>query len=54
MLKNDVVSTRTEDCEGTYQHSDNLEVIGYLDLDFARYADARKFTLGYIFLLTFL
>ena len=32
-------------------HYDNLEEIGYSNLDFARSVDTRKFTLGYIFLL---
>ena len=34
-----------------YKHSDNLEVVGYTDSDFAECADTRKSTLGYIFLL---
>ena len=35
----------------TYRKFDHLEVIGYLDSDFARYKDTRKFTFGYTFLL---
>ena len=34
-----------------YRETDNLEVIGYLDSDFARYVDSCKSTLGYIFMM---
>ena len=35
----------------TYKRSDNLEVIGYLDADFAGCVDTKKSTSGYIFTL---
>ena len=35
----------------TYKHVDNLEVVGYLDSDFARCQDSRKSTSGYVFML---
>jgi hypothetical protein len=35
----------------TYKKTDNLEVIGYLDSDFAGCADSQKSTSGYIFTL---
>ena len=35
----------------TFKRSDNLEVIGYFDLDFARCVDSRKSTFGYLFML---
>ena len=35
----------------SYRKSDQLEVIGYLDSDFAGCLDTRKSTSGYIFLL---
>ena len=35
----------------TYKHVDNLEVIGYSDVDFAGCSDTKKSTLEYIFLL---
>ena len=34
-----------------YRRTDNLEVIGYSDLDYADYIDLRKSTLGYVFIL---
>ena len=34
-----------------YRHTDNLEVIGYSDADFAGCMDNRKSTLGYVFML---
>ena len=34
-----------------YKHTDNLEVIGYSDADFATCMDSRKSTLGYVFML---
>jgi hypothetical protein len=36
----------------TYKKTDNLEVIGYLDFDFAGCADSQKLTSGYVFTLT--
>ena len=36
----------------TYRHIDQLKVIGYLDSDFVRCVDTRKYTSGYIFLLS--
>jgi hypothetical protein len=42
---------RTKDYGLIYIYTDNLEVVGYLDSDFAECVDSRKFTLGYIFLL---
>ena len=39
----------TKDYKLTYKHSNNLEVIRYSDSDFARCADTRKSTSGYIF-----
>ena len=35
----------------TYKRSNNLEVIGYSDSDYAGSVDTRKFTFGYLFLL---
>ena len=35
----------------TYRRSDNMEIIGYSDSDFAGRQDSRKSTLGYVFLL---
>nr|CAN63208.1 hypothetical protein VITISV_010620 [Vitis vinifera] len=34
-----------------YRWTDNLEVIGYSDLDYAGYIDLRKSTSGYVFML---
>ena len=34
-----------------YKRSNNLEVIGYSDSDYAGCVDTRKFTFGYLFLL---
>lgn len=42
---------RTKDRMLTYQRSDNMEIIGYSDSDFAGCQDSRKSTLGYVFLL---
>lgn len=33
----------------SYRRSDHLEVIRYLDLDFARCVDTKKYTFGYLF-----
>ncbi|XP_034685753.1 secreted RxLR effector protein 161-like [Vitis riparia] len=41
----------TKDCMLTFKRSDNLEVIGYTDSDFAGCVDSRKSTFGYIYLL---
>ena len=41
----------TKDYMLTYQKSDNLEVVGYSDADYARCVDSRKSTSGYIFTL---
>ena len=41
----------TKDYMLTYRRSDQLEVIGYSDSDFAGCSDTRKSTLGYVFLL---
>jgi len=38
----------TKDYKLTYKYSNDLEVKGYADLDFAKCMDSRKFTLGYI------
>ena len=35
----------------TFKRSDNLEVIGYIDSDFAGCVDSRKSTFGYVYLL---
>ena len=35
----------------TYQKSDQLDIIGYSDFDFAGCQDSMKFTSGYIYLL---
>ena len=35
----------------TYKRSDHLEVIGYIDSDFAGCLDTRKSTFGYVYLL---
>ena len=42
----------TKDLMLTYKRSDNLEVLGYLDADFAGCVDTKKSTSGYIFTLT--
>jgi len=42
---------RTRDFVLTYQKSDNLEIVGYSDSDFAGCPDSRRSTPGYIFLL---
>lgn len=42
---------RTKDLMLTYRRSDNIEIIGYSDSDFAGCQDSRKSTTGYIFLL---
>jgi hypothetical protein len=45
-------------CQGTkdfmlkYRRSDNLEVVGYTDADFAGCVDSRKSTSGYIYMLS--
>ncbi|XP_058787990.1 secreted RxLR effector protein 161-like [Vicia villosa] len=44
-------SKRTRDFVLTYQKSDNLEIIGYSDSDFAGFLDNKRSTSGYIFLL---
>ncbi|XP_078172770.1 secreted RxLR effector protein 161-like [Carex rostrata] len=36
----------------TYRRSNQLEVIGYIDSDFAGCLDSRKSTFGYLFLLS--
>ena len=41
----------TKDYLLTFRRSDNLEVIGYSDLDFAGCIDTRNSTFGYLFLL---
>ena len=42
----------TKDYILTYKHTDNLQVVGYSDSDFAGCIDSRKSTSGYIFLLS--
>ena len=42
---------RTKDYMLTYKKSDQLEIIGYSDSDFAESQDTRKSTSGYIYLL---
>mgnify|MGYP004607028067 CR=1 FL=1 len=42
---------RTKDYMLTYKKSDQLEIIGYSDSDFAGCQDSRKSTSGYIYLL---
>ncbi|KAD6796559.1 hypothetical protein E3N88_07455 [Mikania micrantha] len=41
----------TKDFKLTYRRSDNLEVVGYSDSDFAKCKDDKKSTSGYIFML---
>ena len=41
----------TKDYMLTYRRSDNLEVVGYSDADYAGCVDSRKSTSGYIFTL---
>ena len=41
----------TKDYVLTFKRSDNLEVIGFSYLDFARCVDSRKSTFGYLFML---
>ncbi|GKD03851.1 retrovirus-related pol polyprotein from transposon TNT 1-94 [Tanacetum coccineum] len=43
---------RTKEYQLTYTRSDNLEVIGYSDSDFAKCKDTGISTLGYIFMLS--
>ena len=40
----------TKDYMLTFKRSDNLEVIGYSDSDFARCVDSRKSTFSYLFM----
>ena len=42
---------KTKDFMLTYKKSDQLEIIGYSDSDFAGCQDTRKSTSGYIYLL---
>ena len=42
---------RTKDYMLTYPKSDQLEIIGYSDSDFARCRDSMEYTSGYIYLL---
>ena len=42
---------RTKDYMLTYRRSDQLEIIGYSDSDFAGCQDSQKSTSGYIYLL---
>ncbi|XP_057770721.1 secreted RxLR effector protein 161-like [Salvia miltiorrhiza] len=42
---------RTKDYMLTYRKSDNLEVVGYSDSDFAGCQDSHKSTSGYVYLL---
>ncbi|XP_047342802.1 secreted RxLR effector protein 161-like [Impatiens glandulifera] len=42
---------RTRSCMLTYRRSDNLEIIGYSDSDFAGCQDSLRSTSGYVFLL---
>ena len=41
----------TKDYMLTFKRSDNLEVIGYTNSDFAGCVDSRKSTFGYVYLL---
>ncbi|XP_059627567.1 secreted RxLR effector protein 161-like [Cornus florida] len=41
----------TKDYMLTYKRTDNLEVIGYSDSDYAERMDTRKSTFGYVFML---
>ncbi|KAF5788317.1 putative RNA-directed DNA polymerase [Helianthus annuus] len=41
----------TKDYKLTYRRTDNLEVVGYSDSDFAKCKDDKKSTSGYIFML---
>jgi len=41
----------TKDLMLTYKKSDNLEIVGYSDADFAECVDTKKSTSGYIFTL---
>ena len=42
---------RTKEYMLTYRKSDQLEIIGYSDSDFAGCQDSRRYTLGYIYML---
>ena len=42
----------TKDYMLTYRRTNNLEIIGYSDSDYADYKDTRKSTSGYIFMLS--
>ena len=41
----------TKDYMLMYRQTDNLDVIGYSDFDFAGCVDSRKSTSGYIFMM---
>ena len=41
----------TKDCMLMYRQTNNLDVIGYSDSDFAGYVDSRKSTSGYHFVM---
>ncbi|KAE8675541.1 protein DYAD-like [Hibiscus syriacus] len=41
----------TKDHMLTYRRTSNLEVVGYLDSDYARFSDTQKSTFRYVFLL---
>ncbi|GKC93004.1 hypothetical protein Tco_1158446 [Tanacetum coccineum] len=42
----------TKNSMSTYQKTDNLEVVGYSDFDFAKCMDSSRSTSGYIFMLS--
>ena len=42
----------TKDLMVTYRHTDNLEVVGFSDSDYTNYVDDKKYTSGYIFMMT--
>ena len=42
---------RTKDCMLTYQMSNKLEIVGYIDSDFTGCQDSMKSTSSYIYLL---
>ena len=41
----------TKDYMLMYKHMDNLDLVGYSDVDFAACVDSRKSTSGYIFIM---
>ena len=45
------MSTSTKEYVLTYKKTENLEVVGYSDTNFAGCVDTKKLTSGYVFML---